>query len=211
MTAILLAYLLMMGTYLKSGSFNEWYIIILPFTFAMISSSIVVNDKRKNYHGMFSIINSKKELWYAKIITGSLYLFVTCMIFAFILSFFGDFSSALNNFTASFVLFITFAWQVPLFMFISDKVGIFFSVLISVVCNLGIAVVCAVEKVWWIPFAIPSRLMCPIIGVMPNGLPVESNSIFSNSNVIIPGLIITIALYFIVSYVTGVIFEKKEV
>ena len=83
--------------------------------------------------------------------------------------------------------------------------------LISVVCNLGIAVVCAVEKVWWIPFAIPSRLMCPIIGVMPNGLPVESNSIFSNSNVIIPGLIITIALYFIVSYVTGVIFEKKEV
>lgn len=213
---ILLSWTVMWQIYVESGAYNWWYTTILPFTFTIISASIAVNDKKKNYHGLFSVAAcDKKKIWYAKIIIGTLYLFITCMIFFIMLTLlasrFGPAISLLNSFCASIVLFITFAWQVPLFMFIGDRLGVFFSVLISVICNFGIAVIFAVGKLWWVPFAIPARLMCSVIGVLPNGLMAEGDNVLRNSSSVIPGLIICIGLYVLVSVLTSRVFERKEV
>lgn len=213
---ILMAYELMQQKYLISGSYNWWYTLILPFTITMISASMVINEKKKNYHGMFSIIIDKKKLWYAKVITGTIYLFISCFIFYILLNvtsfYIQDYSILpLNLLYAAIVLSITFAWQIPFVMIISEKIGIFFTVLISVICNFIIGVLCAVESIWWIPFSIPSRLMCNIIGVLPNGLIAENNDVLLNKNVIIPGLIINIILYFVMFYAGSVWFDRKEV
>ncbi|MGL4738936.1 MAG: hypothetical protein ACRCW2_15895 [Cellulosilyticaceae bacterium] len=115
-------------------------------------------------------------------------------------------------FVGSVILVVTFAWQVPLWMFIGQKMGVALSVLLSVICNMVIACVCAVESFWWIPFAIPARLMCPTIGVLPNGLLVEESSKYlADPSVIVPGILITIVLYGIVSWMTAYRFGQKEV
>lgn len=213
--SILLAFGLMGPRYVENGAYNWWYITILPFTFTIISSSIAMNDKKKNYHGLFSVAVDKKKLWYSKIIIGTLYLFITCMIFFIMLtllsSTFTSVISPLNSLYASMVLFITFAWQVPLFMFVGEKLGVFFSVITSVVGNVIMAVIFAIGRFWWIPFAIPARLMCSIIGVLPNGLMAEGNNILTSSSTVIPGLIICLVLYALVSVVGGKVFERREV
>ena len=90
--------------------------------------------------------------------------------------------------------------------------GTFISVLLSVGCNMIVACLCAVKSYWWIPFAIPARLMCPIVGILPNGLLVEtSGKEFANPNVILPGILIEIVLYVILTYVTAQEFKRREV
>ncbi|QHI72252.1 lantibiotic immunity ABC transporter MutE/EpiE family permease subunit [Aminipila terrae] len=215
LAAIVISLLLMPSSYTQTFTYNCWYITFLPFTFAFISASIVRKDVKYNYHGLFGVATDKKQLWYAKIITGTLYLFFACIIFFIEMAICGivfiEKISIANNLLASVLIFITFAWQVPFFMIVSQKTNLFVSVFLSMVCNIAISCVFAVKSCWWIPFSIPARLMCPVIHVMPNALPVEQNSIYENPDVILPGVIITVILFFAVSFITTKIFEKQEV
>ncbi len=117
----------------------------------------------------------------------------------------------MNSFIATSILFLTFAWQIPLFMFISEKIGSFFSIMVSLFCNMGFGIFSATTQFWYVPFAIPARLMCPIIKVLPNGLPLESGNHLDDPSVIFIGLMITVTLYFIFSFITTLWFNHKEV
>lgn len=214
---IVLALLLMGRSYAFSGAYNWWYILFLPFTFTYIAATIVTKDQKKNYHGLMALIEDKEKIWYAKIIVVTIYLLLASMIF-FVMMLVGSKVFDLyempigKGLKGSILLFITFAWQMPLFMYVSQKVGSFLSVLISVFCNTVIACIYAVGSYWWIPFAVPARLMCPAIGVLPNGLLVEeAGKRFGSSDVIVPGIMITISLYIVVSWLTAKAFSRKEV
>ena len=63
---------------------------------------------------------------------------------------------------------------------------------------------------WW-HTAIPSKLMCYIIRVMPNGLSVEAGAYPFDIKVILIGVLVTITLYIVTSYLTAKWFEKQEV
>ena len=214
---IALAFLLMGRSYAFSGAYNWWYILFLPFTFTYIAATIVTKDQKKNYHGLMALAEKKEKVWYAKIIVATVYLLVANVMF-FVMMLIGSKAFGLyempisEGFKGSLLLFITFAWQMPLFMYVAQKGGLFLSVLISVFCNMVIACIYAVGSYWWIPFAIPARLMCPAIGVLPNGLLVEeAGKSFGNSDVILPGIMITVSLYVVVSWLTAKAFNKKEV
>jgi len=212
---ILISFVLTGPTYIQTASYNWWYILFLPFVLTYISSSIIKKDCKFNLHGLFGIVKNKKQLWYAKIGTATIYLFLTCFIFSLFTSICGFVFQrqipVFDNILAGILLFITFAWQIPLFMFISLKINMFLSVLLSAGCNLIIAAICAVESYWWVPFAIPARIMCPVIKVLPNGLLMETNNPLNNNNVIWIGVLITVSLYFVISYITAKIFESQEV
>lgn len=53
--------------------------------------------------------------------------------------------------------------------------------------------------------------MCPIIKVLPNGLPLEVGNHLNDTSVIFIGLMITVTLYFIFSLITTLWFNHKEV
>lgn len=212
---LLMGVFLMGGADLQNGSYNWWYTILLPGSFTMFISFMTAREKGKNRHGLFGIVVQKSKLWQAQIMVGTLYLFASCMVF------FGG--AALGGFVfeetipvaaglaGSLVLFITFAWQTPLWMFVTEKLGAFAAVFISFVCNLGVGVFFATEPLWWIPFSIPARLMTPIIGVLPNGLWAKAGSELTNKGVIVPGLLISIALFMLLTVVTTRWFQTKEV
>ena len=212
---ILLAFLLMGGRNLQSGAYNWWYIMLLPGCFTMFSTSTVTREQKKNRHGLFGIAVQKNKLWLAQIILNTLYLFSTCMIFFVGVTvgavLFGHAITVASSLWASVLLFVTFAWQIPLWMFITEKIGAFVAVLFSLLCNFGVAVICAVESFWWVPFSIPARLMSSTIGVLPNGLQVEPGSEMADAAVIFPGVLITVVLYALLTIVTSLWFRKREV
>ncbi|HWT76749.1 MAG TPA: lantibiotic immunity ABC transporter MutE/EpiE family permease subunit [Mobilitalea sp.] len=212
---ILISFVLTGPTYIQTASYNWWYILFLPFVLTYISSSIIKKDCKFNLHGLFGIVKNKKQLWYAKIGTATIYLFLTCFIFSLFTSICGFVFQrqipVFDNILAGILLFITFAWQIPLFMFIALKVNVFLSIMVSVICNSLIGCVYGVGSYWWIPFAIPARLMCPIIKVLPNGLIMSADNPLKHNNVILPGIVITVALYLVGSYMTAKFFENQEV
>jgi lantibiotic transport system permease protein len=215
MVTSIIAFFLMGAGYVQTASYNWWYVLFLPFTFTYISASIIKKEKKFNYHGLFGLVENKKMLWYAKSAAATMYLFITCILF-FVITMIDGFIfleqiTIVNNLIASLLLFITFAWQIPFFMLITLKINMFVSILISLVCNLMIASICAIESYWWVPFSIPARLMCPVIKVLPNGLLMEKENPLGNNGVIIPGIIITIVLYIALNIFSAKIFEKQEV
>lgn len=213
---VIIAFLLMGSYYLQTAAFNWWYIIFLPFTLAYIASSLIKKDNKYNFHGLLGITRKKANIWFAKIGMGTYYLFLTCMIFW---GFISGGSFLLNNkanigadFLASFILFLSFAWQIPLYMILTQKMNLFVSVIVSIVFNTVITCLVAIKSYWFlVPFSIPARLMCPVLNLMPNGLPVETGSIYNNYSSIFTGLIITLGLYVLVSLLTAKWFERQEI
>lgn len=212
---ILLAFLLMGGNYVQSGSYNWWYILILPGTIALMASFIVKNDSYKRWHGLFSIIIHKDKIWYSKVILCTIYLAITCIIFFLEISimacFFKGTIGIKNSILATIILFITYAWQVPFVMYLSMRFKTGITIMISILCNGAMAIIFALKSFWWIPFAIPARLMCHLIGILPNGLPVADEIYSFDIKVILTGVVITVILYIIVSYLGAVSLKNKEV
>lgn len=212
--ALLIAYFLMGPWYIQTAAFNWWYILFLPFTFIFIASSIIKKEKKYYFHGLFAVVEDKRRLWYGKLMVATLYLFCTCMIFGILIVicgvFFNEQITPLRSMSASLVLIISFAWQIPFFMIITLKANVLVSLLCGVGCNFLLACFCAPGKLWWIPFAIPSRLMCPVIGILPNNLLLSPDDPLASGNVIAVGLIISLCLYAFTAVFTANIFAKQE-
>lgn len=209
------AFLIMAGNFILPSAYNWWYVLFLPFTFMYISASLVSKEKKHNYHGLFAVSADKKQLWYAKIIAATLYLMLACLCFCALClicgGFYGMMIPAGRIITASLLLAVTFAWQIPFFMFLALKLNMYVCILVSIICNFVIACDFAVKSSWWIPFCIPARIMCPVINVLPNGLPMEEGNPLGNTHVIWIGLIITIILYGVFSVISARIYERQEV
>ncbi len=84
------------------------------------------------------------------------------------------------------------------------------TLIINIALNI-VGVLLAIEPSWFaFPYAITSRLMCPVIGALPSALPVPANSPLNDKNVIFPGVMISIVLFIILLVVTSLLFRKKE-
>ena len=121
-----------------------------------------------------------------------------------------------NKLVAVLLLVITFLWQIPLCLFLGSKIGMFPTILINIIAYMVLGILAATKSIWWmIPYAIPARLMCPILKVLPNGLPaVEGSMTFKpellSNSVILPGVIITVILFIILTMVTAKWYEGQE-
>jgi len=90
-------------------------------------------------------------------------------------------------------------------------VGMFTSILMSVVCNFGIVCLVAMKSLWWVPFAIPARMMYHVLGVLPNGLVEVQEEMYVGTGIVSGGIVIGVVLYIIMTYVLGKAFIKQEV
>lgn len=211
---ILTAFFLMAGNYVQSAGYNWWYMLFLPFTFIYIGAAMIKREKKYNFHGMFTLADDKKKLWYGKVIMGTIILAETCMIFWGLMLLCGWFISPeisfAENTRATVLLILTFLWQIPLFMYVTLKSNQFFSVAVGVFLNFGIAAFCAEKSLWWIPFAIPAKLMCYAVRVRPNGLTVPQTESLCGTGEVITGTAICVVLYVVMTLVTAKLFEKQE-
>lgn len=212
---MLLSFLLMGPMYVQNGSYNWWYVLILPGSLTIMSSFIIAKDSKNRFHGLFSVVIDKKKIWYSKIILCTIYLVISCLLFFIEATLIGYITEPTISVKACLVgtifLLILFSWQIPLWMYMSMKTNSGLTIAISMACNILFTVVCSLKSTWWIPFATPARVMCYIVGILPNGLPVEDGSYPINTTIILIGAVIAIVLYITISYLTAKWFEEQEV
>ena len=55
------------------------------------------------------------------------------------------------------------------------------------------------------------RLMCPIIGVHPNGVLLSPDSPLRNASVIWAGTVLSLGIFLVLTLLTGIWFERREV
>ncbi|UZQ50981.1 lantibiotic immunity ABC transporter MutE/EpiE family permease subunit [Clostridium kluyveri] len=210
--------------YFEIDSYNWWYVMLFPGMISLLCTLVVVKDKKMKNTAVLSLPVDLKKIWMAKVLACVCMIVVASMIHLFGSVFIGNvlgigkFGSIpmINAVFASIVLIITFLWQIPLCMFLASKIGMFSTVLINIVCCFILGVMTAVsDTLWMIPYAVPSRLMIPIIKVLPNGLrAIQESETFRtellSDSVILPGIIITVSLFVILTFATANWYKKQE-
>jgi len=212
---LLLSAALGFGSLFQTGSFNWWYALILPGALTLMCAGVIQKDVKKlHYRAILSLPVDPAELWMAKIGVCAGMLFVSCLVFfvgvtlgGFVM---GSSISITHSLSGDFLLFLTFLWQIPLCLFLVDRLGQFAAVLINLAGNVGCLAGAATSEFWWLPYAIPSRLMCPVIQVLPNGLPVPENDPLLSQSVVLPGVIISLVLFVLLSLLTALCFRQRE-
>ncbi|PGE92271.1 bacteriocin ABC transporter permease [Bacillus pseudomycoides] len=215
--------LLISGGYFQITSYNWWYAAFLPGMLSLSCALLAEKDKKMNNRAILSLPVSLKRVWVSKVLLVLGILICTCIIFLCGIQLFslllnkGGFQiiSVKNTLLGSFVLVVTFMWQIPICLFLGNKIGIFSTVLLNVIAN-GVGFAFATKSIWLInPYAYPSRLMIPIVKILPNGMFAEPGSATFTSellsySVILPGLVISVVLFLLFTYVTTKWFEKQE-
>jgi ABC-2 type transport system permease protein len=211
-------------TYFQHASYNFWYALILPGAVSLNFTLLSRVDGSMKNKGVLSLPLDLRKVWLAKVLVGIKSMFISCIIIflaAQLCPIVTSIKSEKNipfflGLAAIIILVITFAWQVPLCIYLGNKIGLFQTVLINIVVNIAFTIL-AVENFWWaIPFTYPARLMCPVLKILPNGLPAEPGSKTFTPELLniwdIPfGLSISIVLFFVITYLTAKWYKTQEV
>ena len=167
-----------------AGAWNWWYGTLLPGTLAVMCYLSIAKDKKNHYYNLKSLFISGKKLILGKI----LYI-------------------GLGLFTANIIIFVgatiggaIFGTTIPV------------SGAVAAIALLTISYLWEIPVYWWIfPPSIPIRLMCPTLGLLPNGLPIPDGSELLNVNVILPGILLSLVWFIICTILFEIWFEKMEV
>ncbi|MGE8034313.1 lantibiotic immunity ABC transporter MutE/EpiE family permease subunit [Lysinibacillus sp. NPDC093692] len=213
--AILLTAVLMGGSFFQSGAYNWWYTMLLPGALTICCALVIEKDAKLKYHSILAMPIDLKKIWFGKILACSTWLLlITIIFFAGITAggiLFGNSYSFINSLTGSLLIFVTFLWQIPLCLFLAAKLGTYMSILINLVGNIVGMIALANGEFWYsVPYAITARLICPTLEILPNGLPVPEGSPLLSMSVIVPGILITLAWFASISFLTARWFQKRE-
>lgn len=220
MTLILLS-LFLMPSYFTINSYNWWYVIIMPATFALIPAMMDRKESRKlNYRAVFPLNIKLEKLWVSKIITAFIYMSIAAIIHmlgVYIFQFFlgGQLTPNYGFSTllfASFLLIITNIWQIPLCFFLAKKFGFIASIAVNAVLGLGAGILLSDGAFWiYCPYSWGIRLIIPVMGILPSGVLTEaSNPIISSTSLYIP-CILSVCLFTLLTIISANWFSKQEV
>ncbi|MFJ7887994.1 lantibiotic immunity ABC transporter MutE/EpiE family permease subunit [Lysinibacillus xylanilyticus] len=213
--AILITAFLMGGSFFQKGAYNWWYTMLLPGALTICCALVVENDAKLKYHSILAMPLDLKKIWYGKILACSAWLLlITLIFFAGITAggiLFGNSNSFINSLTGSLLIFVTFLWQIPLCLFLAAKLGTYMAIFINLVGNIAGMIAFANGEFWYrVPYAITARLICPTLEILPNGLPVPEGSSLLSMSVIVPGILIALTWFALISFLTARWFQKRE-
>ncbi|NNU75523.1 lantibiotic immunity ABC transporter MutE/EpiE family permease subunit [Clostridium estertheticum] len=207
----------MSGRYFESNSFNWWYMLILPGYISIMA--VMTNEKEQKklrYRAVFGLPISLKKVWISKVLVNGIYMTFSCIVFI-VGIFLGSYLRitpipAFSAFAGAGLIAVTSLWQIPLCMFLAKKLGMLGTVLINVGIGTVLNVMAVKTSMWWIsPYSWTTRIMCSIVGILPNGTLADIGDPLRNPVVIPIGTILSIILFALLMIVTANWFEKQEV
>ena len=213
--------LFLMPSYFTTNSYNWWYVIIMPATFALIPAMMDRKESRKlNYRAVFPLNINLQKVWVSKIITALLYMSMAAMVHMLGVFIFQSFVGEqltpnyafLTLLCASVLLIITNIWQIPFCFFLAKKFGFIASITINAVLGLGLGILLSDGAFWiYCPYAWGIRLMVPVLNILPNGILIDAtNPLVSSTSLLIP-CILSICLFTLLTIIGAKWFSKQEV
>ena len=203
--------------YFEYTVFNWWPLLFLPLGTALIASLAAMREKKSgNYRALRCHDISIPRMWFSKIIVIAYYTLLSSielMILLILLKLFlpNSISSAAIVVMASLTIWITSLAYIPIGLFFADRFGTVISIIVSLI-GIVLGVVMAPESYWmFIPWSWGMRLMSPIVGVHPNGVPLKEGNPLLDPSVIPIGILTSIVIFALLSLVTAFWFSRREV
>ena len=163
----------------------NWSMPIASLSIMFLCHQVNNKEKKHQYRTLYSLPIDLKKIFISKAILIALNLLVISLLLSFIsiISEFvlSGFSVAIGYigyyFLGYFLLWFSLLWQIPLCLFLDQKVGFIASMILSLFLSAFGGLFFALTPLFWIfPYSWTARLMTTLFGVLPNGLLVESGS-----------------------------------
>lgn len=212
---LVLCFLLMGGPYFQTGAYNWCYTLLLPGALTLACSLAMQKDKKLKNRALLALPLNPQTLWSAKIAALTGWLLLTILLFFIGISagdwLFGSKIPLMDSAAGSLLIFLTFLWQIPLCLFLSARLGLFAAVLINMVGNVTGVVTFAIGGLWdFMPYTITFRLMCPVLHILPNGIPVPEGSPWRSTDTILLDALVSLVWFGLLFFLTGRSFRKQE-
>mgnify|MGYP002407092137 CR=1 FL=1 len=207
------------GMYLVQNGYNWWYTIILP-GFITLATALVnqIEERKLHYRTVFALPVPLQKIWISKVFLLAVYVFTACMLHlaGMILGKFLINPAATISITqmavATLILIVVSLWQIPFCLFLSKKFGLMAAVLINLGMGIVLDIFAATENFWWAcPYSWGTRLMCPVLGILPNGTMALQGDALLNPGVIPMGITLSILLFLLLLVITANWFKRQEV
>ncbi|MNC18341.1 ABC-2 family transporter protein [compost metagenome] len=212
---LLLCAILTGGQYFQTGAYNWWYTMLLPGALTLVCALSVQKDAKMKYHALLALPLRPQLLWSAKIaaITGWL-LAASLLFFVGVSSIgwlFDPVIPLMNSAAGSLLIVITFLWQIPLCLFLAARFGLFAAVLINMAFNVAGVVTFDIGGLWdFMPYTLTFRLMCPVLHILPNGLPVPESSPLRSTDTILRDVLVSLIWFGSLFFLTARRFRRQE-
>lgn len=197
--------------------FNWWPVIFLPLGMGLIAALVDSQEKKAgNYRGLRAHNTPPMVIWVNKVAAMAVHTLLATLVLAVSAVLAGLITAKgavpwTEIITASIVSWLASLVLIPIQLWAATWKGMFFSMAIGFAGML--AGMFAAAKSYWIavPWSWTTRLMCPIIGVHPNGLILEAADPLLDASVIPIGIGLSLIVFIAVTAITALWFSKREV
>lgn len=196
--------------------FNWWPFIFLPIGMGLFATLVAGQEKSSgNYRTLLTKNISPKLIWYNKVAVMAIYSFLSTVVLICAILISGGLSSTgaipfAQIISGGFVCWLVSLILVPIQLWAATWKGVFMSIGIAFVGMIA-GVITAPSNLWLaVPWSWATRLMCPIIGIHPNGTILEANNPLLDPSVIWIGIAFSGFAFLITMTITGRWFSRRE-
>ena len=197
--------------------FNWWPFIFLPLGMGIFSVLVAAQEKKSgNYRALLSHDVSPVFIWFYKIAAMAIYSLLSSLVLIASVVISGCLTSKGEIpigqiLVGSFVCWLASLALIPIQLWAATWRGVFLSIGVAFAGMIA-GVLAAPSDFWYaLPWSWATRLMCPIIGVHPNGTLLEAGNKLLDTSVIPVGMILSVVLFLVLTMVTGVWFCRREI
>jgi lantibiotic transport system permease protein len=191
----------------------------LPRIYYAYNGTDKTNRRKKlRYRSVFPLPVSLQKIWISKVLLIAIYTSVACILHFAGISLGKVLINPTSTITfnqmmgATLILIIVSLWQIPFCLFLSKKIGLMAAIMINLGAGIVLDIFAATESFWWVcPSSWATRLMCPVLGILPNGTIASQSDVLRNPGVIPVGVVLSVALFLLLLAVTAKWFQKQEV
>lgn len=197
--------------------FNWWPLLFIPIGIALLCALGESREKRAGgYRCLLANNISVPLFWLSKIAVLALQLLLTSVILVAAVPTAGlilglGAPPAGTIVEAGALVWLTSLALIPAELFFATWKGTAAAVIVGIAGSAA-GVLAAAKNYWvFIPWSWPIRLMCPVVGVHPNGTMLESDSPLWNADVIPVGITASLGFLLVTAALTALWFSRREV
>lgn len=197
-------------------SFNWWPVTFLPLGYGLFAGMVAGQERKAGaYRALKAEAGAPQRIWLGKIggmmvvsALSSLVLVAGDLVCGVLQ---GDVPPVQVVAVAALLCWVTTWALIPLMLWVATCGGMLLSLALGIV-GMAAGVLLAPTNLWlYCPWSWATRLMCPVIGVHPNGTILPQGSPLFDAGVIPVGVGVSLAVFVVLTFFTAQWFARREV
>lgn len=193
-----------------------WYAFLMPGTITLFCALAHQKEERAvKYYSIFSMPINLKRFWRAKELVVVMFLAAVELLLFLIVNVGKIIAPSLAQFTilqvliGAIIIALTSLWQVPVSLFLVKKLNLVIALVLNGILGIFLPILVPTHMWWICPYSWTHHSIEAVLGIQSNGV-LDTSRISNNFYEVLAAIVLSIALFVIISILSESWFEKQE-